>query len=88
MGKGCICGGKFFTENTLLQHKLTDSDSKRATVTVNIEPSIVGVGDNPEKKQAEKLAALSAVYQLHELGLVSFPFIAAFRISVASISAA
>jgi hypothetical protein len=32
------------------------------------------VGDNPEKKQAEKLAALSAVFQLHELGLVRFCF--------------
>lgn len=37
-----------------------------------MELPIVGVGDSPEKKQAEKLAALSAVFQLHELGLVRF----------------
>lgn len=45
----------------------------RATVTVSMELPIVGVGDSPEKKQAEKLAALSAVFQLHELGLLDNP---------------
>lgn len=70
-GKHCEYGGKFFIENPLIKHKF-DSDSKRATVTVSMELPIVGVGDSPEKKQAEKLAALSAVFQLHELGLVRF----------------
>jgi hypothetical protein len=54
-------------------HKLIDFN--RTTVTIDIEPCIIGVGDSPEKKQAEKLAALSAVYQLHGRGLVRFPTI-------------
>ncbi|KAF9459916.1 P-loop containing nucleoside triphosphate hydrolase protein [Collybia nuda] len=41
-----------------------------ASVTINLEVPIIGVGDHNEKKQAERLAALSAVYQLHELGLL------------------
>lgn len=39
-------------------------------MTVPLEEPVIGVGDDPSKKQAEKLAALSAVYQLHGLGLV------------------
>lgn len=37
----------------------------------NEEYGIVGVGDSPNKKEAEKLAALSAVLQLQANGLVS-----------------
>lgn len=42
----------------------------RTTVIVEIEPPVIGVGDHPEKKQSEKLAALSAVYQLQQSGVV------------------
>lgn len=42
----------------------------RTTATVEMEPPVIGVGDHPEKKQSEKLAALSAVYQLQQLGVV------------------
>jgi len=42
----------------------------RATVNIPIEPPVIGIGDHPERKQAEKLAALSGVYQLHEMGIV------------------
>ncbi|TFK77096.1 P-loop containing nucleoside triphosphate hydrolase protein [Pluteus cervinus] len=45
----------------------------RTTVTVNIDPPIIGVGDAPEKKASENLAALSAVYQLHAQGLLDNP---------------
>lgn len=44
----------------------------RCTATIDLEVPIIGIGDHAEKKQAEKLAALSAVYQLHGLGVVSF----------------
>lgn len=39
-------------------------------MTIPIEPPVVGVGDHPDKKQAEKLAALAGVYQLQEMGVV------------------
>lgn len=42
----------------------------RVTVNIPIEPPVIGIGDHPEKKQAERLAALSGVYQLHEMGIV------------------
>ncbi|TFK41154.1 P-loop containing nucleoside triphosphate hydrolase protein [Crucibulum laeve] len=45
----------------------------RTTVTVNIEPPIIGIGDHQIKKESERLAALSAVYQLQELGVLDNP---------------
>lgn len=45
----------------------------RTTATVEMEPPVIGVGDHPEKKQSEKLAALSAVYQLQQLGVLDNP---------------
>ena len=44
---------------------------KRSTVTLELDPPIVGEGDAPAKKDSERLAALSAVYQLARRGLVS-----------------
>lgn len=44
----------------------------RSTVELdNIDPPIIGVGDHQDKKRSIFLAALSAVYQLHDLGIVS-----------------
>lgn len=43
----------------------------RTTVQLDIDPLLVGVGDHTDKKQSLNLAALSAVYQLHDLGIVS-----------------
>lgn len=43
----------------------------RSTVTLELDPLVVGEGDAPLKKDSEKLAALSAVYQLVQRGLVS-----------------
>ncbi|PPQ80799.1 hypothetical protein CVT25_001924 [Psilocybe cyanescens] len=40
------------------------------TVKLDIEPPIVGIGDHKDKKQSSTLAALSAVYQLQELGIL------------------
>ncbi|KAH9898390.1 P-loop containing nucleoside triphosphate hydrolase protein [Cubamyces lactineus] len=41
----------------------------RCTISVKYEDSeIIGVGDNPNRKTAENLAALSAVYQLDAVG--------------------
>ncbi|KAF9453818.1 P-loop containing nucleoside triphosphate hydrolase protein [Macrolepiota fuliginosa MF-IS2] len=45
----------------------------RVTVTIPIEPSVIGVGDHPDKRQAEKLAALAGVYQLQEMGVLDNP---------------
>lgn len=43
-------------------------------MTVSINPVIIGIGDHTTKKESEKLAALAAVYQLQELGLVRVLF--------------
>jgi hypothetical protein len=43
----------------------------RATLPIRGHPSIVGTGDDPVRVQAEKLACLSALFQLAEAGLVS-----------------
>jgi dsRNA-specific ribonuclease len=42
----------------------------RVTVSGDPQRGIVGVGDHANKKEAEKLAALSAVLQLASAGLV------------------
>lgn len=46
--------------------------SIRTTVFLEIDPPIFGVGDHTDKKESMNLAALSAVYQLHELNLVCY----------------
>jgi small subunit ribosomal protein S24e len=45
--------------------------SCRVTVAVDRDHGIIGVGDDPTRKEAEKLAALDAVFQLARAGLVS-----------------
>ncbi|KAF8959706.1 hypothetical protein BDZ97DRAFT_1836550 [Flammula alnicola] len=45
----------------------------RTTVQIDVEPPIIGIGDHPVKKQSTSLAALSAVYQLQELGILQNP---------------
>ncbi|KAF5370240.1 hypothetical protein D9615_010076 [Tricholomella constricta] len=45
----------------------------RTTATVHLDSPTVGVGDHTNKKESERLAALSAVYQLHTLGLLDNP---------------
>lgn len=47
----------------------------RCTVLADETHNVVGMGDGANKKDAEKLAALSAMFQLHQLGLVRTPFI-------------
>jgi hypothetical protein len=44
-------------------------------MTVDVQPLIQGVGDSPTKKEAEELAALSAIFQLYEKGFVCTPYI-------------
>jgi hypothetical protein len=39
-------------------------------VIVDNKKGVVGTGEAPKKKNAERLAALSAMFQLHKLGLV------------------
>lgn len=45
-------------------------DLNRSTIEVKLEGEndVLGVGDAINKKESEKLAALSAVYQLNALG--------------------
>ncbi|PPQ64273.1 hypothetical protein CVT24_008411 [Panaeolus cyanescens] len=45
----------------------------RTTVQLDIQPPITAIGDHPDKKQSMYLAALSAVYQLQELGVLESP---------------
>ncbi|KAG6842205.1 hypothetical protein C0991_000175 [Blastosporella zonata] len=42
----------------------------KTTVTLHLDSPIVGTGDHSSRKESERLAALSAVYQLHALGLL------------------
>jgi small subunit ribosomal protein S24e len=46
--------------------------SFRTTVFLDIDPPIFGVGDHTDKKESINLAALAALYQLHELNLVCY----------------
>jgi hypothetical protein len=46
--------------------------SSRTNVVVDAGTRIIGVGDHANKKDSEKLAALSAVYQLYESGMVCY----------------
>jgi len=64
----CRCGGEFSI--IWLCEVAHGRDLSRTTVKIDIQPPIVGVGDHAEKREAIHLAALSAVYQLHEQDLV------------------
>ncbi|KAF8640497.1 hypothetical protein AX17_000159 [Amanita inopinata Kibby_2008] len=61
-----------FTEGTVI-----DDDQRhpvwRTTVTVHLPVPVIGIGDHLTKKESERLAALSAVYQLHLDGLLEQP---------------
>lgn len=56
------------------QYKLWLNLLRRATVMISTKidtaPEIVAIGDSPVRKEAEKLAALAAVYELHGRGMV------------------
>lgn len=43
----------------------------RVTIVVQVEPEVIGIGDAPDKKDAEQLAYKSAAYQLYDKGFVS-----------------
>ncbi|KAF9015164.1 P-loop containing nucleoside triphosphate hydrolase protein [Cyathus striatus] len=62
---------------TSVQGRIADGSFQkiiwRTTTTIDMEPLISGIGDHPDKKQSEKLAALSAVYQLQEIGVLENP---------------
>ncbi|KDR84993.1 hypothetical protein GALMADRAFT_233530 [Galerina marginata CBS 339.88] len=45
----------------------------RTTVQLDIEPPITGIGDHADKKESAALSALSALYQLQELGILNDP---------------
>ncbi|EIW86710.1 P-loop containing nucleoside triphosphate hydrolase protein [Coniophora puteana RWD-64-598 SS2] len=45
----------------------------RATLAINSDPVVTAHGDHSDKKSAEKLCAMFALYQLHEFGLVRKP---------------
>ncbi|KIK93741.1 hypothetical protein PAXRUDRAFT_12465 [Paxillus rubicundulus Ve08.2h10] len=45
----------------------------RCTLVLNTSPQIVGIGDHTDKKAAERLCALSTLYQLHDKGLLDKP---------------
>ncbi|KAG5221898.1 ATP-dependent RNA helicase [Salix suchowensis] len=57
------------TQGTVVESSGKRTPMWRTTVVINVEPPIEGVGDSADKKESEKLAALSAVYQLDKLGL-------------------
>ena len=54
----------------------------RVTVVADATQNIVGVGDHAQVKEAEKLAALSAVLQLAKAGLVRVPGAKGFLVSL------
>ncbi|PFH54478.1 hypothetical protein AMATHDRAFT_72275 [Amanita thiersii Skay4041] len=45
----------------------------RTIATVELDHPVIGVGDHPNKKESERLAALSVVYQLHSMGILENP---------------
>ncbi|TFY79151.1 hypothetical protein EWM64_g4864 [Hericium alpestre] len=57
------------TEAVLLNGKM----GYRSTVQAEEDPLVIGIGDASSRKEAERLAALSAIYQLHAHGLLEDP---------------
>ncbi|EGN93737.1 hypothetical protein SERLA73DRAFT_115779 [Serpula lacrymans var. lacrymans S7.3] len=51
-------------------HRETSQRIYRTSLTLETDPPIVAIGDDTEKKLSERLAALSALYQLHDQGFV------------------
>jgi len=54
----------------------------RTIIELEIEPAVSATGDHVDKKQSIYLAALSAVYQLQKLGVVSTIMFCAHRLSL------
>jgi hypothetical protein len=46
-------------------------DDDRVSIVLDAYRGVVGVGDSPSRAEGEKLAALSALYQLVATGMVS-----------------
>jgi hypothetical protein len=63
---GIPAGGKY----VVLHHVSLFIDLNRTTIEVKLdgENDVLGVGDSINKKDSEKLAALSAIHQLNALG--------------------
>lgn len=63
---------------------------RRATVTLETDTGeIVAIGDHPsQKKEAERLAALNALYQLDAQGLVLILYHVHSRLLIADLSLA
>ncbi|KAG2154843.1 P-loop containing nucleoside triphosphate hydrolase protein [Suillus clintonianus] len=51
----------------------TSQKITRATVTLDTTPPLLGIGDHRVRRDAERLAALSALYQLHDTGQLDKP---------------
>ncbi|KAH7911206.1 hypothetical protein BJ138DRAFT_1086089 [Hygrophoropsis aurantiaca] len=49
-------------------HVQTAQKLTRVTLTLNTSPPISAIGDHTDRKAAERLCALSAIYQLHNAG--------------------
>jgi small subunit ribosomal protein S24e len=58
------------TSAQLSLHGSNRNCAHRTTVFLDIDPPVFGVGDHVNKKDSISLAALSALYQLHELKIV------------------
>ncbi|KAF8168095.1 hypothetical protein B0H34DRAFT_646123 [Crassisporium funariophilum] len=69
----CTAAKDKLPEYKQVQGVVMDGDRRVrvTTVEVEIEPRIIGVGDHEERKKSMDLAALSAVYQLQSMGIVS-----------------
>ncbi|KAF7436819.1 hypothetical protein PC9H_003652 [Pleurotus ostreatus] len=78
IGNFCMIAISKLPDYKCTQGTVVESSGKRTlmwrtTVVINVDPPIEGVGDSTDKKESEKLAALSAVYQLDKLGLLENP---------------
>ena len=51
--------------------QVADALGNRSTITLELDPPIVGEGDSPTKENSEKLAVFSVICQLIQRGLVS-----------------
>ncbi|KAH7930973.1 P-loop containing nucleoside triphosphate hydrolase protein [Leucogyrophana mollusca] len=54
-------------------HVETGQKITRVTLTLNTTPPIAAIGDHTDRKTAERLCALSAIYQLHDSGHLDKP---------------
>lgn len=75
---GIPAGGKY----TVTQYLVLFIDLNRATIEVKLEgeDDVLGVGDAINKKESEKLAALSAIHQLKALGKVGHLMLSCLRV--------